>query len=129
MSQAQPTTQTPDHGPMWEFYFRRTQDTRRQYLPLCPCDRTACYAEDAITYWINKPEAHLMRCLNAYTDEVAGIVIWELYWHPPVEIGQMRSQHTAQSLTEESFRMESIVKSLWDRREKVCGKHRHIYRE
>ncbi|KAI0007006.1 acyl-CoA N-acyltransferase [Xylariaceae sp. FL0662B] len=81
-----------------------------------------------MTSWSGKPEGCTVKCVDTNIGEIVGMASWDLYWQPGEQTRWQKPQRVAQPGTIEKWAESAVIK-LWNRREKLCGKRRHIYRD
>ncbi|RYP70863.1 hypothetical protein DL769_004838 [Monosporascus sp. CRB-8-3] len=69
---------------------------------------------------------HPIKCVDTNAGDIVGMAIWEIFWRPSEENGWEKPDRIPWLSGEDWDKAEGVILPMWDMREKLFGKRRHV---
>ncbi|RYO81791.1 hypothetical protein DL766_004652 [Monosporascus sp. MC13-8B] len=70
---------------------------------------------------------HPIKCVDTDTGDIVGMAIWEIFWRLGEENGWEKPDRIPWLSGEDWDKAKGVILPMWDMREKLFGKRRHVY--
>ncbi|RYP14775.1 hypothetical protein DL765_006152 [Monosporascus sp. GIB2] len=70
---------------------------------------------------------HPIKCVDTDTGDIVGMAVWEIFWRLGEENGWGKPDRIPWLSGEDWDKAKGVISPMWDMREKLFGKRRHVY--